>query len=131
MNQKNRYLTGVLVVTTAVGLSLTKSWLNRISAQRNSYPVTIVLNDAHGLRGTESVQIAGVAVGSVTRVHLDSDLRHVLVEARLSRELRLSQDSLAWVEVPLLGGGSTVHIQPGYATEPLAPGAKIQERVYE
>jgi phospholipid/cholesterol/gamma-HCH transport system substrate-binding protein len=130
-NQKNHFLTGVIVVTVAVGASLTKSWLSRLQVARNSYPVTIVLKDAQGLRGSETIQISGVPVGSVTQVHLDSDLRHVLVEARLSQELKLSHDSSAWVEVPLLGGSSTVHIQPGHATKPLTPGAQIQERVYE
>lgn len=130
-NQKNYFLTGVIVAIVAVGGSLTKSWLNRMQVVRNSYPVTLVLKDAQGLRGSGPIEIAGVPVGRVTRVHLASDLRHALVEARLSRELKLSQDSSAWVEVLLLGGSSTVHLQPGHATALLAPGAQIQERVYE
>lgn len=131
MKQKNGVLTGVIVVTVVAGTSLANRGLSYRQAARNSYPVTLVLKDAQGLRGSETIEIAGVPVGSVTQVHLASDLRHVLVEARLSQELKLSQDSSAWVEVPLLGGSSTVHIQPGRATELLAPGAQIQERVYE
>lgn len=83
MKQKNHLLTGVIVVTLAVGVSLSKSWLSRVQVARNSYPVTLVLKNAYGLRGSETIEIAGVP------------------------------------------------LEPGRATALLAPGAQIQERVYE
>ncbi|WP_369016157.1 MlaD family protein [Armatimonas sp.] len=131
MRCKRDIVTVLAVCSAVLCFSLCKNWLKQEADVRSTYPLTLILHNAQGLRGNESVLVSGVVMGSVTTVQLDTDPRTVLVRLRLSHELILSKNSVARVDVPPFGGMSTVHITPGDSRETLGSGDQIHERVYE
>jgi ABC-type transporter Mla subunit MlaD len=126
MKYKRDIVTALVVCSAVLCFSFCKNWLNQGAALRSTYPLTLILHDARGLDRGAEVQIAGVKVGQVEAVTLDSNLRQALVEVRLSRDIQIPSDSLAFVEPPAL------KIRVGRAYGTLAPGEKllsIEERI--
>ena len=72
------------------------------------------------------VSVAGVKVGTVSRITLDP--KTFLAVARLSIEskVRLPSDSTAKVTSDSLLGGAHIAIAPGGATDDLKPGGEIE-----
>lgn len=78
-----------------------------------------------GLREGAFVEIAGVRVGQVTAIDLDSDAYEAVVRMRLDRRLSLPRDAIASIRTTGLIGEKFVKITPGGADENLPPGGEI------
>ena len=93
----------------------------------NSYTVSARFSSVAGLREGASVEIAGVQVGSVSRIMLDQDFGVAVVQMRINKGITLSADVIASVKTSGLIGDKYIRLSPGGDPEILEDGGKITE----
>ncbi|MDH3518973.1 MAG: outer membrane lipid asymmetry maintenance protein MlaD [Myxococcales bacterium] len=81
-------------------------------------------DEVGGLKPRAPVAVAGVSVGQVKRIELDSDLR-ARVTLDLDPNLELSADTSASIRTSGLLGDQFVALEPGSEDEILRPGEEI------
>jgi paraquat-inducible protein B len=94
-----------LLPIAAVGIAL---WLGVRTLGEHGPLVTITLSSGEGLEaGRTRVLLRNVEVGTVESLELSKDLTHVVVNARIRRDLRpyLTTGTKFWVVRPRLGAG--------------------------
>lgn len=89
------------------------------------YRLRAVFSNAGGIRPGSSVVIAGVEVGRVKKVSLDSYQAEVVIE--LPASLQVQEDAIASIKTKGLIGEKYVEISPGGAERILQPGDKIRD----
>jgi phospholipid/cholesterol/gamma-HCH transport system substrate-binding protein len=115
----------VVIVLAAVFLvySLSVGGLGRSSGQ---YEVTAKFGEVGALAPGAVVSVAGVKVGSVSRITLDPKTYLAVARLSLDPTVKLPSDSTAKVTSDSLLGGAHVAIAPGGAADDLKPGSEIQ-----
>lgn len=93
--------------------------------QAEGYEVQAVFSNVGGLRTGAPVVIAGVEVGSVTRIGLKDYAAQV--KMHLKRDVKLPKDSIAAVKTRGLIGEKFVSISIGASPESIEAGGKIRE----
>jgi phospholipid/cholesterol/gamma-HCH transport system substrate-binding protein len=91
----------------------------------SGYTVHATFPNVAGLRVGSPVEIAGVDVGWVERIHLKNYL--AVVDFRIKGGIQLPEDSIASIRTKGLIGEQFVRISPGGAEQNLPPGGEIQE----
>lgn len=76
-------------------------------------------------RGAE-VRVAGVPVGTVSRIELDTRTYFARTIFQIRSDVEIPTDSTAKVAMAGLLGGAYIAIEPGGAEETLEPGGEIQ-----
>lgn len=88
---------------------------------QKTYHLSAVFTNLSGVSPNGRVEIAGVRVGSVKSIELDSDFRAIAV-LEIPEYLRLEEDTIAMVKtsgligdrfIELLPGGSGIFLEPG------------------
>jgi len=90
-----------------------------------TYPIKARFNSVSGLRVGNEVQIAGVSVGRVEQIELETERFVAIVTMSIDRDVQLSDDSMAAVKTSGLIGDKYISISPGGAGMPLEPGDMI------
>ena len=93
----------------------------------NTYRVRAQFTSISGLKAGGSVEIAGVAVGKVARVTLNSENYEAEVELAINRSVKLQDDCIASVRTAGIIGDRYVSITPGGSEEFLEDGGEIAE----
>ncbi|MFO7803830.1 MAG: outer membrane lipid asymmetry maintenance protein MlaD [Desulfovermiculus sp.] len=91
----------------------------------DTYPIKARFNSVSGLRVGNEVQIAGVSVGSVEQIELETERFVAIVTLSIDRDVQLSDDSMAAVKTSGLIGDKYISISPGGAGMPLEAGDMI------
>ena len=94
---------------------------------RDSYTVTAKFDNIGGLKARSPVRSAGVTVGRVTSITLDSKSFQGLVTMELERGVQFPRDSSAKILTSGLLGDQYIGIEPGYEEKHLAPGDNIAQ----
>jgi phospholipid/cholesterol/gamma-HCH transport system substrate-binding protein len=95
--------------------------------QRDTYRVEARFGSIAGLKEGAAVQVAGVPVGKVSRIHLDPEMYEAVVELSLNNDVRLTVDSIASIRTAGIIGDRYVSISPGGFSEYIKPGGEIEE----
>ncbi len=107
-------------------------WLGGRAWSQRGVPVTVLLEDGHGLKVGDAVRYRGIAVGEVRQVMLDEDTGGIRVVAALHSEAdRLARTgSRFWVVRPQLGLSRTAGLETLIGPRYLAvlPGRGIRQR---
>ncbi|MBO1324124.1 MlaD family protein [Acetobacter sp. TBRC 12305] len=90
-----------------------------------SYELSARFVSATGLARGADVDMAGVRVGRVSSVTLDTQTQMAIVRFRVDTALRLPRDSLLSIGSATLSSDSALMIEPGSATEFAAPGTLL------
>lgn len=93
----------------------------------DAYTVTARFNSISGLKEGASIEIAGVKIGRVGRIHLDQEEYEAVVELAVDRGVKLQDDSIASIRTAGIIGDKFVHVSPGGSEEYLEPGGEIFE----
>lgn len=96
-----------------------------VSATGDGYSVFAKFRKAEGLNTGADVRIAGVKVGSVNDMELDTETYFASVEISLREEVRLPEDSSAKITSASLLGDNFVAIEPGGSEFMLEEGGEI------
>ncbi len=94
----------------------------------NYYEVVADFNNISGLRTGASVEIAGVEVGRVERITLDTTVGYkAKVFLRIDAGTKLSDDTIASIRTRGIIGDKYIMLQPGGSEKLLANGGRIRD----
>ena len=93
----------------------------------NYYTLNARFDSVAGLRVGSEVVIAGVEVGQVKTIYLDPETQAAMVQLKILKEIRLSDDVIAAVKTSGLIGDKYIGLSPGGSDDILEPGATILE----
>jgi phospholipid/cholesterol/gamma-HCH transport system substrate-binding protein len=89
------------------------------------YMVKARFTNISGLKEGSEVEIAGVTVGKVSKIHLDSD--QALVELLINPDVKIQDDSIASIRTQGIIGDKYVKISPGGSEEYIKPNGSLTE----
>lgn len=92
-----------------------------------SYTVTADFGSVSGLKPGATVEIAGVRVGKVSAIQLDSKKYEARVELNIERGVALQEDSIASIRTAGIIGDRYVDISPGGSEKLIGSGGRIVE----
>ncbi|MFP4033964.1 MAG: outer membrane lipid asymmetry maintenance protein MlaD [Desulfovermiculus sp.] len=117
---------GVFVLVTLLCVGYLTIQLGELDFLRtDTYPVKARFNSVSGLKVGNEVQIAGVSVGKVENIELESDRFVAVVTMSIDQDVTLSDDSMAAVKTSGLIGDKYISISPGGSGMELEPGEMI------
>lgn len=91
----------------------------------STYPVVAEFDNVAGLKSGASVEIAGVKIGSVSKISLANNF--ALVELMIDKGIKLRDDDIAAVRSKGIIGDKYVKISPGSSENILTEGKKITD----
>ncbi len=127
MNQKNvEFSVGIFVL---IGILAVLYLAIQIGSSRfvgdDSLVVQARFNNVGGLNEGTNIMIAGVKVGKVGKITLDTENIVALVELKLNQEIELYDDAIASIKTNGLIGDKFVSLDPGGGGLPLEEGEMI------
>lgn len=115
---------GLIVVVAAILMLI--FFLGRAGgAGSDSIEVTAVFPNVGGIEVGTDVRVAGMTIGRVTDIVLDTQMYQAEVRMAIDGSARLPNDSSAAITSESLLGGSFIALLPGGSTDPLANGDTI------
>jgi phospholipid/cholesterol/gamma-HCH transport system substrate-binding protein len=91
------------------------------------YNLVAKFDSVAGLKPDSSVQMAGVEIGRVTKILLDTKDFVAVVTMKIHKDVPIQDDAIASVKTSGLIGDKYISIQPGGSDEILKPGDVITE----
>lgn len=128
MSASKNIVVGVFVLIGLVCVAYLTIKLGRMEVLGESgYTVTARFSSVAGLRVGANVEIAGVAVGRVSAIRLDTEDYTAQVDLHINEGIPLSEDIMASVKTSGLIGDKYIAITPGGAETMLQPGSLITD----
>ncbi len=91
------------------------------------YEITAKFDSVAGLKPDSSVQMAGVEIGRVTSITLDTQDFVAVVKMKIKKGVPIQEDAIASIKTSGLIGDKYVSIQPGGSDELLKDGGVITD----
>lgn len=92
-----------------------------------TYTVTAEFGSISGLKPGATVEIAGVQIGKVTLIRLNTEKYEARVEMSIQKGVALQEDCIASIRTAGIIGDRYIDISPGGAAELIGPGGRITE----
>ena len=128
MSASKNIVVGVFVLIGLVCVAYLSIKLGRMEVLGDSgYTITARFSSVAGLRVGANVEIAGVAVGRVSAIRLDTDDYTAQVDLHINEGIPLSEDIMASVKTSGLIGDKYIAITPGGSETMLQPGSLITD----
>jgi len=122
-------MVGIFILLGALSLlllALKVSGLREYSP-RNTFTVMAMFDDIGDLKVRAPVKVAGVKIGEVSAVNLDSKTFRAVVVMLIDKNSKLPIDSSASIFSASLLGSNYVAITPGFSDEIIEDGGEITE----
>lgn len=123
--QNTEILVGALVLIV-FALFIGYAFSGTAIAAKEGYEVTAEFGQVDGLVVGSQVTVAGLLVGQVTKLDLDTEGMRPVVTMVLDRSIKLPTDSSARVATDGLLGPKFIKIDPGGDEETIPPGGRIE-----
>jgi phospholipid/cholesterol/gamma-HCH transport system substrate-binding protein len=120
-------LTGAAVVAVAAGFLVYAGQGRSYASRAGEYDLTASFRSVEGVTVGTDVRLAGVKVGTVTKLALNPQTYFADATISLQDGIALPDDSTILVSSEGLLGGSFVELQPGGSAVNLEPGAEIED----
>lgn len=117
-------LGAMVLIVAAVFLAFSYNTANIGSVR--GYEIYADFSGIGGLKPGDDVQISGVKIGTVARVHLDPDSYLARVTIGVDSSVVLPEDTVALISSESLLGGRYLALEPGAAEDNIPPGGRIQ-----
>ena len=95
--------------------------------QNETYPVTARFTSISGLKEGSTIELAGVVVGKVSRIELDTGDYEAVVHLNIDKQVELQDDSIASIRTAGIIGDKYIKLSPGGSDIILAAGDVIEE----
>ena len=95
--------------------------------QNETYPVTARFTSISGLKEGSTIELAGVVVGKVRRIELDTGDYEAVVHLDISKQVELQDDTIASIRTSGIIGDKYIKLSPGGSDIILAAGDAIEE----
>ncbi len=92
-----------------------------------TYSVRARFGSVSGLKEGAVVELAGVKIGTVSRVSLDPDKYEAVVGMDIDVKVKLQEDSIASIRTSGIIGDKYVDVSPGGLEDFIQPGGEIYE----
>ncbi|MDP4832478.1 MAG: outer membrane lipid asymmetry maintenance protein MlaD [Rickettsiaceae bacterium] len=119
-------LVGLLVLVVAFGFLVFAYNVSNVSKTRDGYSVVANFQDIDGISEGADVKLAGIKIGYVDSVLLDSDTYYAGVRLYIDKKIEIPEDSRAVVATSGLLGGKYIRISPGGSEDNLSNEGKIK-----
>ncbi len=118
---------GAFMLTGFLALLFLAVQVSGISLERGTgtYTVEARFNDVAGIRPRAKVNMAGVTVGRVTDIRVDSEYAEAILTLEIDSAVRLPTDTGAAIQTEGILGGRYVALLPGVDDDYLAEGDTI------
>lgn len=116
---------GAVVLLVAV-IFLGFSYSSADVGSTNGYDITADFSGTGGLGIGDSVQISGVKVGTVSKIQLKPEDYMARVTMSIAKDIKLPDDTSAFISSESLLGGKYMELQPGSSEDMLADNGHIQ-----
>ena len=116
---------GGLVLALAVGFSIFVFQSTGLSSSPPSYPIHASFRSADGITVGTDVRLAGVKIGTVSAIDLDSNTYRAVSVISLKDDIQIPEDSALVISSEGLLGGNYVEVIPGASFDYLASGDEI------
>ena len=93
----------------------------------NFYPLKAKFFSVSGLKPGAAVELAGVQIGQVDEIRLDTDRYVAGVKLKIQKDIKLSEDVIASIKTSGLIGDKFIKLAPGSSDIYLEPGESIVE----
>ncbi|MGB5178579.1 MAG: outer membrane lipid asymmetry maintenance protein MlaD [Gammaproteobacteria bacterium] len=94
---------------------------------QETYPVTARFTSISGLKEGSTVELAGVTVGKVSRIELDTGDYEAVVHMNIDKVVKLQDDSIASIRTAGIIGDKYIKLSPGGSEIILGAGDVIEE----
>jgi phospholipid/cholesterol/gamma-HCH transport system substrate-binding protein len=119
-------LVGIFVVAGLIALGYLSIKLGKLEVIGNKgYDVVAEFSNVGGLKAGSTVEIAGVDVGRVTEISLKD--YQALVHIRMSKDVKIQDDTIASIKTKGLIGEKYVALTPGGSDMMVKAGGRIRE----
>jgi len=95
--------------------------------QNETYPITARFTSISGLKEGSTIELAGVVVGKVSRIELDTGDYEAVVHLNIDKQVELQDDSIASIRTAGIIGDKYIKLSPGGSDIILAAGDVIEE----
>lgn len=92
-----------------------------------TYPVTARFTSISGLKEGSTIELAGVAVGKVSRIELDTGDYEAVVHMNIDKQVALQDDTIASIRTAGIIGDKYIKLSPGGSEIILGAGDVIEE----
>jgi phospholipid/cholesterol/gamma-HCH transport system substrate-binding protein len=120
-------LVGAVVLSAAIGFLVFAGQTTGFGASSAGYPLTASFRSAEGITVGTDVRLAGVKIGSVTRMDLNRQTFRADTEVRLISGIEIPDDSAIVIASEGLLGGNFVEIVPGGSLDNFESNAEIED----
>lgn len=122
------FVVGLFVIAGILSFAWLSIKLGDVSLLKpDTYTVAARFTSISGLKEGAVVEIAGVRVGTVERIHLDRNDYEAVVDIALKKDVPLQEDSIASIRTAGVIGDKYVNITPGGSEVLIKAGEKIRE----
>lgn len=118
-------IVGGVVVAAAAGFLVYASQFSGVSTTAGSYDLTASFRSAEGVTVGTDVRLAGVKVGTVTGLELDTDSFRATAQFAIDNDVRLPDDTSLVIASEGLLGGTFVEVLPGGSDFEYEPGDQV------
>lgn len=118
---------GAAVVTAAVGFLIYSVQFANVGSASDGYGLTASFRSIEGVSVGTDVRLAGVKIGTVTGIKLDTLTFRALTAFSIAQGIELPDDSAVVISSEGLLGGNFVEILPGGSPFNLAAGDEIED----
>ncbi len=119
-------LIGAVVVATAIGFLAYAGQVAGFSSGSDSYELHAKFASAQGLNVGGEVQLAGVHVGTITKLELDTVTYQAVASFTVRADIEIPEDSEAKVASEGLLGGNFLELTPGGSDYMLVAGDEVE-----
>ncbi len=119
-------LIGAVVVATAVGFLLYAGQSTGFSTGEESYELQAKFSSAEGLNIGGEVHLAGVQIGTITKLELDVQTYQAVATFTVRSDVAIPEDSEAKVASEGLLGGNFLELTPGGSDYMLNAGDEVE-----
>jgi len=117
---------GIFLITGLICLAFLSVKLGHIEFfGTKQYLVKACFTSITGLKEGSEVEIAGVTVGKVSKIALDSD--RAIVEMHIDPAVKIQEDSIASIRTKGIIGDKYIKISPGGTDELVKPNGMLTE----
>ena len=95
--------------------------------QNETYPVTARFTSISGLKEGSTIELAGVVVGKVSNIELDTGDYEAVVHLNIDKQVELQDDTIASIRTAGIIGDKYIKISPGGSDIILEAGDEIEE----
>jgi phospholipid/cholesterol/gamma-HCH transport system substrate-binding protein len=117
---------GVAVLALAAGFLTYSLSVGGVHSQRGNYEISAKFGEAGSLAPGAAVSVAGVKVGTVSAITLESKTYLAVAKLSIDPTVKLPADSTAKITSDGILGGAHVSIAPGASLDDLKAGGEIE-----